>query len=146
MTTILYDHKNKQIACDSRQSTQSFINSDVAIKYKYAGAVLWFLSGNPAGMDEFISEFDLGGKAPKNCNCNGLFINGGLVYSAFAESGKYCSELLTSSDSFGSGCWLAIAALDFNKSAKDAVEYAMTRDSNTGGKIHVYDIAKAEFI
>jgi hypothetical protein len=39
-----------------------------------------------------------------------------------------------------------LAALDFGKTAKEAVEYAMTRDVYSGGKVHVYDIDKGEFI
>jgi len=46
----------------------------------------------------------------------------------------------------GSGDQWALAALDFGDSAREAVEYAMTKDVYSGGKVHVYDIEKAEFL
>lgn len=36
---------------------------------------------------------------------------------------------------FGSGCEFAQAAMDFGKSPVEAIKYAMTRDSLSGGKI-----------
>lgn len=46
----------------------------------------------------------------------------------------------------GSGGNWALSSLDHGKSAKEAVEYAITKDIYSGGKVHVYDIEKGEFI
>ena len=46
----------------------------------------------------------------------------------------FCNE------SFGSGSSFALSAMDFGKSAKDSVKYAMTRDIYTGGKIKVIKV------
>ena len=46
----------------------------------------------------------------------------------------------------GSGSDFALALIDMGKSAKESIEYAMTRDIYTGGKVHVYDIEKGVFI
>jgi len=54
--------------------------------------------------------------------------------------------LVEYNDAMGSGEEFALAALDHGKTAEDAVAYAATRDSGTGGKIRVFDVAKMEFI
>jgi len=54
MTTIVYDHKNKQIACDSRRTTGETIINSEAIKYKLVGDKLWFMSGRPGDADTFM--------------------------------------------------------------------------------------------
>lgn len=40
----------------------------------------------------------------------------------------------------GSGYQFAIAALDLGKTAKEAVNYAKTRDIYTGGRVRVFDV------
>ena len=40
----------------------------------------------------------------------------------------------------GSGGTFAYCALDFGKTAKEAVEYAATKDTNTGGKVRVFNL------
>jgi hypothetical protein len=62
------------------------------------------------------------------------------------DDGYFCKTLLTHNDCKGSGEYFALSALDHEKSAREAVEYSMTRDMFTGGEIHVYDIEKGEFI
>ncbi len=44
----------------------------------------------------------------------------------------------------GSGWQFAIAAMDFGKSAKQAIEYAMTRDNGTGGGVDCVRIRTAK--
>ena len=43
MTTIVYDHKNKQIACDSRETAGGALVTDKAIKYYIRGDDVWFI-------------------------------------------------------------------------------------------------------
>ena len=68
------------------------------------------------------------------------------MYTASSDNGVYRSSLIEYNDSAGSGGEFAIAALDMGKTAKEAVEYAMTRDFYSGGKVHVYDIETGDFI
>ncbi|WP_210772140.1 hypothetical protein [Rhodanobacter lindaniclasticus] len=44
----------------------------------------------------------------------------------------------------GSGWQFAIAAMDFGKTAKQAIEYAMTRDNGTGGGVDFVRIRTAK--
>ena len=92
MTTIVYDHENKQIAIDGRLTK---------------------------GGSTIISDMD---------------------------DGYFCKMLIDHNECKGSGELLALAALDHGESALNAINYAMTRDMFTGGKVNVYDIEKGEFI
>ena len=75
-----------------------------------------------------------------------IFVDNGCAYLATIDDGIFRSCALDFSLSIGSGEDYAISAIDLGKSAKKAVEYAMTRDSCSGGKVHVYDIVKGKFI
>jgi len=75
-----------------------------------------------------------------------LVVRKGIAYKACNENGVYKLDELPCNESLGSGGWFAMAAVDLGKTARESVEYAMTRDVYTGGKVHVYDIEKGEFI
>jgi hypothetical protein len=73
--------------------------------------------------------------------CSALLISEGDVYYVLVNDGNYCEWFETTHDAaYGSGQDFAIAALDFGKTPKEAVEYAMTRDCNTGGSVQVVDV------
>jgi len=146
MTTIVYDHKNKQIACDSRESGGGVLFTDEAIKYRAVDNDMWFICGSKSDVSIFIDTFEHNRNVPENIECGGLLVRDGVVYKACNEDGVYKLDELPCNESVGSGGWLAMAAVDLGKTAKEAVEYAMTRDLYTGGKIHIYDIEKGGFI
>ena len=146
MTTIVYDHKNKQVACDSRESGGGVLFTDEAIKYQEVNGDIWFICGSKSDVTLFIEAFHHNAKAPENVHCNGLVVKDGVAYKACDEDGIYKLDELPCNEALGSGGWLAMAAVDLGETAKQAVEYAMTRDLFTGGKVHVYDIVKGEFI
>jgi len=152
MTTIVYDHKNKQIACDSRTTIGGTIIDDKSIKYKTVDDKLWFISGSPGDADTFINHYKPLTETNSHLNIDAIFlikegdcING--VYRAIKDERDIYKEcILDHNFTTGSGDMWALAALDHGKTAKEAVEYAMTRDVYSGGKVHVYDIEKGEFI
>ena len=146
MTTILYDHKNKQIACDSRATAMGMIKTDSFTKFLNKDGVMWFFVGNSGEADMLASTFKELTAAPENLDVSAFFVDNGCVYSASIDNGIYRSSLIEYSDAGGSGNEFAIAALDAGKTAKEAVEYAITKDYFSGGKVHVYDIVKDEFI
>lgn len=146
MTTIIYDHKNKQVACDSRESGGGVLFSDDSVKYVVSGSDVWFICGSKSDKDIFINTFAHNACVPENLECGGLLARDGKCYKACNEGGVYKLDELVCNESLGSGGWLAMAAVDLEKTAKEAVEYAMTRDLFSGGKVHVYDIESAEFI
>lgn len=143
MTTIVYDHKNKQIAFDSRTSAGTHICTDNAKKHYNVGNSLLILAGQLSDIDVFISEYP---DIKTTSGANGFCIEGNIAYDIAEKDGKLSKSKLHYNDSQGSGYAFAIAALDFGKTAKQAIEYAATRDSSTGGKVHVYDIKEGKFI
>lgn len=144
MTTIVYDHKAKQIACDSRLTRGYIIVSDDDNKFTSNKFGTFALSGRTADCEELANNFD--GDISNNCGASGFLVCDGVCYWVYQEGGKARSLRLPCSEASGSGEEFALSALDFGKSAKEAVEYAMTRDNNTGGKVRVFDVEKMEFI
>lgn len=147
MTTIVYDHKNKQIACDSRESANGCIITDASIKFKQCNNQVWFCCGSKCDVDLFIDGFEHNTIAPEYVDVSGFLVEEGIVYAAcINDDGIYKKSIQPSSDGIGSGGWRAQAAVDLGETAKRAIEYAMTRDCFSGGRVHVYDIEKGEFI
>lgn len=146
MTTIVYDHKNKQIACDSRSTAGGHIASDKAIKYKEVNGVMWFLCGKTGEGGIFINNFKPLDNIPENLDVYALRVEGGKVYLCTSGGDVFRECEVPYDASIGSGEDYALSALDMGRSAKEAIEYAMTRDVYTGGKVHVYDIEKGKFI
>jgi hypothetical protein len=143
MTTIAYDHKNKQIAIDSRVTVGTTIMTDELFKPVNVGEYWFFLGGANSDIDKLTRQYPNVNVAG---DVSGFIVKGLDVYAAQVVEGEYYESKLKYSDTDGSGYLLALAALDFGKTAKGAVEYAITRDSCTGGKVNVYDIEKGEFI
>lgn len=152
MTTIVYCHKNKQIACDSRSTIGGTIIDSKAVKYKKVGDKFWFMSGRAGDADTFIHHYKPLHSANENMDVSGVFVIvegecAGGVYMAVKDSDNTYAECIVEHNyAQGSGDQWALAALDFGCTAKQAVEYAMTKDCYSGGEVHVYDIEKGEFI
>ena len=146
MTTIVYDHKNKQIAVDSRTTSGGTVMNDSSIKYKEKDGLMWFFCGKVGESDAFIGSFKELTPSLEFIDVTAFFVDDKNVYLATADNGVYRSCLVDFNNSLGSGCEFALSAVDLGKTAKGAVEYAMTRDIYTGGKVHVYDIEKGKFI
>ena len=145
MTTIVYDHKNKQIACDSRTTASNLILTDKAIKFKENEKGLWFFSGSVADESQLI-ELVHNDKPDITPDCCAFLVKDGACYLV-TFNGDYCAISENKySHSIGSGGDWALAAIDMGMTAKKAVKYACTRDIGSGGKINVYDIEKAKFI
>lgn len=149
MTTIVYDHKARQIAVDSRMTRSGVILSDEALKWKYDKSVILFLTGCTCDFDLFMQHYGThGNKSDYEIEADAFIVRDGVVYEAgFSKTAGYFETPLRDySSAIGSGQSFALSALDFGCNAKEAVEYAMTRDIYTGGKVHVYDIESARFL
>jgi ATP-dependent protease HslVU (ClpYQ) peptidase subunit len=141
MTTIAYHHKDKQVAVDSRATGGTRINTNKANKTRKNDNGLWFLTGAVCDIDKFITMV-------KDEKCgddiivevSGFRISDGRVYWCFMADGFFCEEYIDYSMAIGSGGDFALAAMDFGKSAKEAINYAKTRDSATGGRVRVFDV------
>lgn len=141
MTTIVYDHKNKQVAVDSRCTNgHGEIISDSYSKVFKNDEGLWIFSGD-IGEIEIFSKLNHGDEIESKFHISAFLIKDESCYMA-AKSGRYMSiAKMLHNDALGSGCQFAIGALDHGKSAKQAVEYAITKDCHSGGKVNVYNLS-----
>lgn len=135
MTTIAYHHERKEIAYDGRTTRGDTIMDDSSEKMVERDGIKFFLCNSTCDYELLISMY-FGTKSDLVPEANALVIDGGIVYrigcqtdGVFWKCKSYCN------DAIGSGWQFALSAMDFGRGAKEAVEYAATRDSCTGGKI-----------
>ena len=145
LTTIVYNHKERAIGFDSRVTSGRIIDTDNHMKMVVTGDKRWFFSGTEAHRNMFIASFVEGNKCAIEFDCGAFLVEGGDVYYCSGSDGVFSKTHLTWNDAAGSGACFAIAALDFGLSAKEAVKYAATKDSATGGKIRVFNVTKHKF-
>lgn len=144
MTTIAY--KDGVIAYDSRitEPGNGAIISDHHTKIrKGVDSQLFFLAGDEAGIQYFMNKL-LNRELPDiDCDCYGMrwdTVNNTL-HCVDSYSDKHYLELRLDTSgvyAYGSGGNFALAAMDFGKSAAEAVAYAATRDVWTGGKVNSF--------
>ncbi|MBQ4812242.1 proteasome subunit alpha [Pseudoalteromonas luteoviolacea] len=139
MTTIAYHHPTQTICVDSLTSTAKTIVTHHAQKCQpvYNGYV--FATGNCAEIYHLLCNWK------KNCfdaiDCTFFFIDKkDQVFYGEIRHGRRFIEPLEVNWAIGSGANWAIAAMDFGKSAFEAVQYACRRDKSTGGRIHSFCI------
>ena len=140
MTTIAYDHKSKLIAVDGRMTAGNLIVSDDHKKFIIKDGVYWFLTGVTCDFDAFVN-LKHGDKAPDNLDCLAIMVHLDDAYLCGISNGVFKVTQMHHSEAIGSGDYLAMAAMDFGKSAIDAVKYAAKRDCKTGGVITCFDIS-----
>jgi len=150
MTTIVYDHKRGQIACDSRLTTGSVIATDTANKTIESSKGVMFLAGSIGDFDtlvRLVENNEHGSSDPQDGELEGdaILVMNGCAYNVFMSDDIVNYQKCSFTTGIGSGRDWAIAAIDHGKTAKQAVEYAATRDIYTGGKVRVYDIKKGKF-
>jgi ATP-dependent protease HslVU (ClpYQ) peptidase subunit len=141
VTTIVYDHKARQIAIDSRYTAGDRICTDEAEKFlKSEDGSIFFFCGPE-------SDYKLMASGVADVGCSALKVdNTGKVFIVTAEDGRIMNSTLDYDYSIGSGSDYAMTALDLKCSAADAMKLAIKRDCRTGGKIRVYDIESSKFI
>lgn len=145
MTTIVYDHKNGLIACDSRLTADDVILTDFGVKWKNsADDSVWFFTGNPAD-DEKLMMLKPDENPDVKPNCLAIYAKSGNVFLVTFD-GDYCTHTkLEYSHAIGSGWKFALSALDFGCNATEAVKHASKRDCYTGGKVSTYIVSNRHF-
>lgn len=140
MTTLTYSHKDKQIAIDSRISSNGTIRSDSHNKIIRNNIGTWFFTGKCC--DEIaLSKLYHNDHVKIIPEASALLINNEAVYYVCVNDEGYCEWFEVDHDcAYGSGQDFAIAALDFGKTATEAIEYAITRDIYTGGNIQCVNV------
>ena len=146
MTTLAYHHKSKKIACDGRIVSHGLIKSDSFNKTIINDIGMWMFCGSASDTKD-LCILNHNDKVDVIPDCSAFLVTDGKCFDVIVNKEGYCEYFqLNHNDSKGSGGELALAAMDFGRSAKKAVEYAMTRDIYSGGKVSVYDIEKGKFI
>ena len=141
MTTIAYNHKDKEIAIDSRDTAGGCVMSDKASKVIVVDDVTFFPCGAVSEIERLIKAFIDGSTEKRVIDANAIVMCSRSVFKIGSdEDFGLWENKLDYSFANGSGWTWAMAAMDFGKSAKDAVKYAMTRDFYTGGKIKVIKV------
>lgn len=139
MTTIAYHHKDKTISVDSRTTQGNLISTDEANKVVRNGIGVWFVSGLVADAP-YLTMLNHNDKPSVELGCSALLIKNSVAYLVTILDGFCIHTQVDYNISIGSGSDFALAAMDFGKGSKDAIKYAMTRDSATGGKIQTVKV------
>ena len=143
MTTVVYNHKEGVVACDSRITQGHEISTDNFSKImKGTDGVTFIVSGNLAQFNTFVNYFPFGmdGEKMPNLDVVSFIVIDGQLFEAYISEGDYSLAPITFNAAIGSGTPFAMSAMDFGCTAKQAVKYAMTRDSATGGKIRTVKV------
>jgi len=141
MTTIAYHHKSKTIAVDGRKSMNGVVSNDTDNKITINELGTWITTGAVCDIVDFV-------QLKKNDNYNkdvklevsGLLVSDGVVYYVFMADGVFCQEVVSHNFTLGSGSQFATAAMDHSNNAKEAVDYAITRDIYSGGRVRVFNV------
>lgn len=145
MTTIIYCHKTKQIAIDSRLTMGSAIISDSFDKCIKRDDHHFFLSCSIMDMDDIVSAY-----LNKEVKWVGEKFTALIetpdhrVLEFYNVGTKLYVIPVTYNTACGSGGDWALAALDFGCSVMDAIKYAMKKDSGTGGDIYLREVPKQD--
>lgn len=138
MTTIAYNHKDKEIAVDSRMTRGDTIISNDVNKVIRSDDGIFILSGYTADCDLFVKCFP--NDLPRAVECFGFVVSDSKVYSISFIDEKTVLTECKYNEACGSGQDHALTAMDLGLPAKDAVKMAIKRDVNTGGKVRVIKV------
>jgi ATP-dependent protease HslVU (ClpYQ) peptidase subunit len=135
MTTIAFDKES--VSVDTRMSANGLIVSDNYNKIRYLenGEIL-ISTGVVHDIDVLIKHYLNGAECYEDIEVAGLLIRNKIdVFKIYQYEGFIRTLKLENITTMGSGSDFALSAMDFGCSSKEAIKYAMTRDSHTGGKI-----------
>jgi len=148
MTTIVYNHETKQIACDGLMTAGNEIKSTSFKKWHEKDGVYYFFAGDIADIKPFLDMDKLIGFKPDfvpAVTC--IFVIDGVAYCSGVDNETGYFEIeLTFNEAIGSGAPYALSVMKLGKSAFSAAEFAATMDVGTGGDISVFDVESMEFI
>jgi 20S proteasome alpha/beta subunit len=141
MTTMLYSEKEQVIVVDGRCTRGNDIVTD---KYNKVivrdDGIKFVVAGKCADLEALVSSYPYGFEGMTELEAIALVIDEGKVYECTISDGAYNIVHVDYDTANGSGAPYALASLDHGKTAKQAIKYAMTRDSATGGKIQVVKV------
>lgn len=145
MTTIVYCHKTRQIAADSRLTMGTTIVSDSFTKYIKRANHHFFLSCGIQDIENILIAY-----LNKDTEWTGEKFTALIetpdhrVLEFYNVDSKLYVVPVTYNTACGSGGDWALAALDFGCTAVEAVKYAMKKDSGTGGDVYMHQVPEQE--
>jgi len=126
----------------SKTTSDSMIVNDKAKKKFVNDKGTWFLCGKTCDY-HILMCLNHNDKVDVNPDCHGLLVKNSSVFLVVVSNDGYCEHSeLNSNYAIGSGEDFAIAAMDFGRTAKEAVQYTKTRDAYTGGAVRVFKVDK----
>lgn len=159
MTTLVYEHSTRTIAADGRETDHNgFICCDATTKiYHTPNGDVLAGAGPTSIIDYVVKHWTIGNGFEDDMELADKLQSTECQHAAFflyrkATDTVYEYHVQLEDDpngphpvhvyevalaynyALGSGATLAIAAMDFGCNCVGAIEYAMTRDSNTGGR------------
>jgi 20S proteasome alpha/beta subunit len=141
MTTMVYSHKEKVIAVDGRCTKGLDIMTDNFNKVMTnCDGLKFVVAGKVSDLEALVESYPFGYEGMKDLEAVAMVVDNGMVFECSVHDGSYNITPLDYDTANGSGSPYAIAALDFGKTAKEAIKYAMTRDAGTGGKIQIIKV------
>lgn len=142
MTTIAY--KDGIVAADSQATDSDGIitDHDYNKMWQRDGIKFW-CAGDIDTIGKLI-ELWPEGKFDTKDEVDALVLDGNILYTAGFEGGQVWKNLMNPERTYaiGSGAHLAYGAMDAGLSAREAVKIAIGRDTNSGGKIRVFNLTK----
>lgn len=148
MTTIAYNHKKKEIAVDGRTTKDMVVINDNSEKFVITEDYVIFIAGSVSDIEYLLELVDKNQRDAEFIpRATAFLVKESKVYTIYVDDRRMlCVEPVNENDAIGSGEPWAIAAMDFGKTTKAAVEYAASKDTCTGGKITVFNVKKMEFV
>lgn len=140
MTTIAYNHKDKEIVVDSRMTSYDIILTDTFNKTIKNELGFWIFVGATSDCID-LSKLKHNDKVEHIPDVTAFVMKNGDAWLVSVNDDLYCQYCkLTFNNACGSGSYFALAAMDHGKNAKQAVEYAITRDIYSGGKVRAFKV------
>ena len=140
MTTIIYSHEHQEVAFDSRASCGRDIATDDYNKLYKVGGAKFVVAGSVSDIEILLAMYaDETIRAIPEVEA--IMVEGGRVYQVSpTEEGELRFTPVTFNIGAGSGYQWALSALDHGATPRQAVKYATTKDSASGGKIRVIKV------
>lgn len=145
MTTIVYCHRTKQIATDSRATMGTRIVSDHYNKHHERDGHHFFVSCSIQDVSHILDAyFEKSTEWSKGDFSTLIVTPTKEVFAFYNVDTKLFTIPIAFNDAYGSGGEWALAALDFGRTVGEAIYYAATKDNCTGGPAIVFDIATSD--
>lgn len=145
MTTVAYNHKDGQICVDGRLIVNDTIVCDNYEKYIKDGDCIFFFCGRVCDYQKIVDCYN--GDRITGIDAASIMVKDSKAYHCTVNSdGAVELVYLTYDAAIGRGDEVALTALDFGATVKQAVQHAAKRTTSTGGELRVYDLKLGEFI